>query len=204
MLETNTSLIRRVRNAQDARSWAEFVSLYEPLLIGYVKSRGLPESDSRDVVQEIFITLLRAVPNFDLDHRKGRFRTWLWQVTMTGIADHFRRRKPQERAKDAWVERARQSGNVAPPDEADPQWETAHRKRVLEFVLPKAKAQTQPKTWHCFEQRILQGRPGPDIAKELGITANAVCVNAARVLEKVRALCAEVDEEFDDADSMSR
>lgn len=204
MLQTNTSLIRRVRDASDARSWAEFVSLYEPLLVGYVKSRGLSEADSRDVVQEIFITLLRTLPKFDLDHRKGRFRTWLWQVTMTGIADHFRRRKPHERAKDAWVERARLEGDANLPDEADPEWETAHRKRVLEFVLPKAKAQSQPKTWHCFEERILKGRPGPEIAKELGITANAVCVNAARVLEKVRTLCAEVDEEFDDDDRMPR
>ena len=57
MTETRTSLLRRVRNPADSASWAEFVGLYEPLLMAYVRQRGLDEHDARDVVQSIFITL---------------------------------------------------------------------------------------------------------------------------------------------------
>src|SRR5262245_3077094 len=81
-IQTNTSLIMRVRDPQDTSSWREFVELYEPLLVSYARSRGLHETDARDVAQEIFINLLRAMPTFELDRRRGRFRTWLWQVTV--------------------------------------------------------------------------------------------------------------------------
>jgi RNA polymerase sigma-70 factor, ECF subfamily len=196
MLRTNTSLIRRVRDPGDMQSWGEFVALYEPLLISYVCSRGVMENDARDVVQEIFIALLRALPNFQLDHEKGRFRTWLWQVTMNGIADQFRRGRKQGKAAEAWLDRP--GGRDESQGEPDEQWIKAHRQRVLDFVLPKIKAQSQPRTWLCFEEHLLKGRSGVAIAQELGITANAVCVNANRVLDKVRELCAEYLEEFED------
>src|SRR5438552_3205642 len=87
MLPTRTSLLYRVRNQADEESWREFVALYEPLLLSYVRKRGLSQVDARDVVQDIFIQLLRILPTFTLDHSRGRFRTWLWQVVMNGIAD---------------------------------------------------------------------------------------------------------------------
>jgi RNA polymerase sigma-70 factor, ECF subfamily len=196
MTPTNTSLIFRVRNLDDHASWREFVQLYEPLLVSYVRSRGLSINDANDVVQEIFISLLRALPNFSLDKQRGRFRTWLYQVTMNAVINHGRRAVSRNKAEDGFKQHVEQ---VAPGmDEPDEEFVQAHRKRVLEFVLPKVQESTQPKTWVCFEQHVLKGRPGTEIAKELGITANAVCVNAGRVLEKVRALCSEYLEEIDD------
>jgi RNA polymerase sigma factor (sigma-70 family) len=197
MLQTNSSLIHRLKDAHDAESWTEFVALYEPLLMSYVRSRGLSEPDAHDIVQELFVTLLRVLPTFALDHRKGRFRTWLWQVTMNAIADHFRRAKKNDKAKEAWVERHGEA-DIDAASESDDEWNRAHRRRILEFVLPKVRAQTQPRSWYCFEEHVIKGRPGPALADELGITANAVCVNAGRVLDRVRTACSDYLEEFDD------
>src|SRR5205085_11077858 len=60
-------------------------------------------------------------------------------------------------------------------------WKDAHRQRVVEYVLPQVQTKTQAKTWTCFEQHVLHGRPCAEVAVEVGISANAVCVNAARV-----------------------
>lgn len=194
MLPTNTSLIRRVRNVQDSESWREFVAIYEPLLVSYVRSRGLSASDASDVVQEILINLLRVLPTFKLDHERGRFRTWLWQLTMNAIADYFRRRKTQGRAEDGW----RESAPTSVTDEPDDAWVQSYRQRILEFVMPQVKAITQEKTWKCFEEFVLKNRSGNEIAAEIGITPNAVRVNANRVMDKVRTLCADYLEELDD------
>ena len=195
---TNTSLIRRVRNRDDERSWAEFVAVYQPLPHSYVRGRGVAEVDVGDLVQDVFIALLRALPKFKLDHRKGRFRTWLWQVTMNAVADHQRRRRAQERARTA--SRNRLSPTFDGTDEADAEWVDAHRRRVLEVCMAAVRADTAPRTWHCFEERVLKGRPAAVVAEEVGITANSVCVNAGRVLDKIRARCADYLEEFDDED----
>ncbi len=65
-------------------------------------------------------------------------------------------------------------------------------------MLPRVKARTQPRTWYCFEEHLLRHRPCAEIAAELDLTPNAVSANANRVLQRVRVLCAEYQEDFDD------
>jgi RNA polymerase sigma factor (sigma-70 family) len=198
MTETRSSLIRRVRDAADSRSWAEFVALYEPLLLGYVLSRGLPMDDARDVVQDILIGLLKALPNFELDHKKGRFRTWLWQVTRNAVVSAARRHNRRGNAEVEWQRRFR--GVVDAPDQVeDAEWTRAYRRRVLDFALTRVQKHAQPRTWACFEKHLLQGRPSAAVAAELGMTATAVYVNASRALGRVREQCLEYLEELGDA-----
>jgi RNA polymerase sigma-70 factor, ECF subfamily len=198
MSETRSSLIRRVRDATDDRSWTEFVELYEPLLMSYVLSHSLPLDDARDVVQDVLLGLLKALPNFELDHKQGRFRTWLWQVTRNAIVSAARRKTRRGNAEGEWKRRF--SGVPDAPDQVeDAEWARAYRQRVLDFALARVKQQTQPRTWACFEKHILESRPSIAVAAELELTANAVYVNASRVLGRVREQCLEYLEELSDA-----
>src|SRR5262245_9089260 len=164
MTPTRTSLIRRVSDTTDAASWHEFVKLYEPLLLSYVRARGLPHADAGDVVQEIFIRLLRSLPTFALDRQRGRFRTWLYQVTMSVVIDHARARAARDGHVKAWWEQVGKT--LSAEEEPGEDWNQAHRRRILEFAHAQVKAQTNVKTWYCYEQRFLHDRPGADIAQE--------------------------------------
>lgn len=195
MLETRTSLLERVRDQNDLAAWSEFVALYRPLLLGYTKSRGVQACDAEDVVQEVFVALMRALPSFALDKARGRFRSWLWQVTMSKIRDRLRREKSRGPVVTGPVQEP-----AVNPEEPDREWLTRHRQRILEYLLPQLKAQTQETTWTCFEEHILRGRSGVAVGAELGMKANTVCVNAARVLAKLRQRCAEYEEELGDED----
>ena len=195
MVETRTTLLLRVRDPADSESWREFVFLYEPLLLAYVRRRGLLEHDAQDVVQEVFATLVRALPDFQLDRQRGRFRTWLWRVAHNAMVDWARRRGRRAAAE----QEARKEAEVAVGPETDAleaEWLAAHRRRVLEVVLQRVRSQSQEKSWNCFELHILQGRPSAEVARELGITANSVYVNASRVLARVREQCADYDEDL--------
>jgi RNA polymerase sigma-70 factor (ECF subfamily) len=193
MMETRSSLLVRVRNSADADSWREFDSLYRPLLLKYVRSRGLAETDAHDVVQDVFIRLLKSLPTFDFDRSRGRFRSWLWQVTMAALTDW-------QRSTGRQLHSVSDLPDAPAPAEPEPetQWCQAHRQRVVEFVLEQVRAETQPRTWTCFEQRLVRGRAAADVAAELGLTANAVKVNASRVLARVRERCAELEEDLSD------
>ncbi len=194
MDETRSSLLQRLRNPADRESWTEFAAIYEPVLHAYIGKKGLQESDARDVVQEVLVKLHRVLPDFTLDRERGRFRTWLWQVTSNAIADWARARKRHAREEDAW--RDRLADQATGPEPVD--WSVSYRKRVLEVVLEKVQGQTQPRTWSCFEQHVLRARPSADVAAELELTANAVKVNASRVLTRVREQCAEYMEDLAD------
>jgi RNA polymerase sigma-70 factor (ECF subfamily) len=193
--ETRRSLLVEVSKG-NSESWGEFVALYEPLLLSYVLGRGLPRHEAADVVQDIFIKLFKTLPRFELDHQRGRFRTWLWQVTSTTIVDWARRRKRQARSEEA--ARQRLSGETPAAPEPEPEWDRAYQQRIMDHVLGQVRESTQAKTWACFEQHLIEGRPSAEVGAELGLTANSVNVNASRVLARVRQLCEYYREELGD------
>jgi RNA polymerase sigma-70 factor (ECF subfamily) len=195
-MDTSSTLLRRVRDRGDAASWRRFVGVYEPLVVRYALSRGLGEPDARDVAQDVFARLPRALPGFDLDRGRGRFRTWLYQVTASALADRHRPRRTREAAERGWHDR-----RAAAADRAE--WDRAFRRRVLDHALDAVRAATNPRTWACFEGHVLGRRPAAEVAAGLGLSANAVYVNASHVLARVRAACAEcLGELSDDPDDL--
>jgi RNA polymerase sigma-70 factor (ECF subfamily) len=192
--QTPVSLLQRLRDPADRNSWGEFVTLYEPLLLSYVRKRGLADHDAEDVVQGIFISLLRKLPRFELDRSKGRFRTWLWQVAYNAVVDWARARRRVQKAED----KRRQTYEEEAPVKPDSDWDTLHRQRIAQFVMDKVRGQTVAKTWTCFEEHLLKGRPGAEVGAQLGLPANTVYVNAARVLARIREQCAAYREDLGD------
>jgi RNA polymerase sigma-70 factor (ECF subfamily) len=193
MPETRVSLIQRVRDPADAAAWSEFFSIYQPLLIAYVRKRGVNEHDAADVVQEVFARLVPAMVQFEFDAQRGRFRTWLWRVTHNALADWGRRRATRDRAEQAWIDEHK----ALPDDRPGNEWNQMYRHRILEVVLERVRATSQSASWACFEGRILSERPAAEIARELGVSVNAVYINASRLLARVRGECAELQEPLD-------
>jgi RNA polymerase sigma factor (sigma-70 family) len=194
--QTRSSLLLRVADPNDKQSWGEFYEIYHPILIRYVRSRGIEPSDAEDIVQDIFLSKLRgAMGNFQFDRERGRFRTWLFEVTMNAIRDWGRRRQHQPHVAAGSGEF---TGPIIPSvtEELSRQWNELHREQIVKFALKKSREFFEPVTWQCFEQRTLLGRSGSDVAGELGLSVGAVYTNAHRVLEKVRQLCLELDEEL--------
>lgn len=190
VLKTRSSLLERVRDTRDTAAWDELVSLYRPLLVGYVASRGLREHDVQDVVQEILLKLWRLLPKFELDRDRGKFRTWLYQVATSVVIDWARRRKREGQPAEE-LENYYQQAEAAAQSDSLNEFMTEHRKRVLAFAMEQLRPTSNPKTWQCFEQHALQGRPAAEVAAELEMTVNNVYVNTSRVLSKIRERCAE-------------
>jgi len=196
MLETRLSLLERVRDPADATAWSEFVVLYRPLLLAYVRKRGINEHDAHDVVQEVFTRLVPALAQFRLDHRCGRFRSWLWQVTHATLTDWARRRTVRTRAEKEWLDQHQDGSSVS--DHPDNDWDELYRRRILDVALKRVRETAQPTSWACFEGRILEDRPAAEIASELGLSVNAVYVNASRLLSRVRDECDQFAEPLDE------
>ncbi len=197
MDNTRSTLLLRVRDPADAQAWGEFVALYQPLLTAYLRQRGLGTEDTRDVVQEVFARLVKSLPVFELDRNRGRFRTWLWQICQSALIDWARRRRRQSRAEDAWLKQLSESPPPSATD-SDPHWGPMHRRRVLAFAMDRVRARTRPTSWACFEGHVLQKKPSAEVARNLGLSANAVNVNCSRILVKIRKFCSEHLEELAD------
>jgi RNA polymerase sigma-70 factor (ECF subfamily) len=200
MYDTRISLLEKVCNLRDGRSWGEFHAIYRPLIFGYLRGLRIKEHDASDLTQEVFCRLMLSLPNFKLNRQKGRFRTYLWRLTYNTLVDRARRKKVRDRAEEEWVRRF----SEADESESRRLEETflwRHRKRILEVALPRVRARVSTTAWACFEGRLVHRRPAAEIADERGITANSVYVHASRVLQEVRRRCAEIEgEPVDDWD----
>jgi RNA polymerase sigma factor (sigma-70 family) len=191
---TRSSLLRDLHDPNDKQSWGEFYEIYHPLLIRYVRKHDVREQDAEDLVQDIFLNKLRpAMTKFDFDRQRGRFRTWLFEVTINAIRDWARRRVSQP---PVFGQDSNFTGPLVPSvtEELSLEWERDHHEQILQFAMKKCREFFEPKTWVCFEQRTLRGRPGQEVANELGLSVSAVYTNAHRVLEKIRELCERHDE----------
>lgn len=197
MSETRLSLLVRVRNLGDGRSWGEFHAIYRPLIFGYLRGLGLREHDADDLTQEVFRRLMVILPTFELDRRKGRFRTYLWKLTHNTLVDRARRRAIRDRAEGEWMRQFLEADETQ-SRELEEAWILQHRRRILEVVLPQAREKASATAWACFQGRLVHRRPAAELAARLKISPNAVYVHASRVLQDVRRRCAEIEGETSD------
>jgi RNA polymerase sigma-70 factor (ECF subfamily) len=189
-LGTQASLIQRVRDLTDTASWAEFDRLYRPFLFKIARRSGLPPEDADEVVQEVFAKVAQAIVEFRLDHERGRFRGWLKAITVRKLID-------RRRARDRSVSPVAMTSDPLVFDSLDEEWDRAYRRHVLDHAMEEVRSRIEPKTWACFEEHTLRRRRADEIAAELGMTVNAVYVNAFRTIQRIRERCRDYEEEKD-------
>jgi RNA polymerase sigma-70 factor (ECF subfamily) len=182
--ETHLSLIERLRGPTSATAWSEFVRLYQPLLCGYVRARGVPEHDVDVVVSEVLTSLVRTLPTFQFDRRRGRFRTWLYRVTSNAVNDHFRHGRRRRAHEMPWTERTPEPAALGPG--VDEAWQKCEQTEAARRALDLVRADTSAGTWACFERYLMKDHRAEAVGADLGILANTVRKNALRVLARVR------------------
>jgi RNA polymerase sigma factor (sigma-70 family) len=186
---TRTSLLLRLRSGADPTGWSEFVRLYEPLLESFVRRAFVPEQDVPDVVQNILMRLIRALPRFEYEPDRGRFRAWLGAVCRTAVVD-WRRARPQTVSLSCSIASAIHSA------EGDPAWELEHRRHVLRHATAAVRSQVSASAWLCFERYVLTGQSAESVAAALQLTPAAVYVITSRIRARLRQKCAQFDEDF--------
>src|SRR5262245_5152486 len=91
MDSTPVSLLERLRRPDAQAAWKRFVELYTPLIYSWAGRLGLQASDAADLVQDVFVTLLRTMPAFQYDPSRS-FRSWLRTLVANRWRDSCRRR----------------------------------------------------------------------------------------------------------------
>lgn len=182
---TSPSLIRRVAN-RDPEAWRRFTRLYGPLVFHWCRQQGLSEHDSADVMQDVFVSVARAVAAYE-DRAGSRFRGWLWTITRNQIVT-FVRKRTRQGMPDGGTQNWQQLLNVAEslsddPDQFTSQLELdALYRRGLELV----KQEFRPRTWEIFWRNVVEDRPTGAVAEEFGVSANSVRQTRSRVLRRIR------------------
>jgi RNA polymerase sigma-70 factor (ECF subfamily) len=185
---TSTSLLRRVK-AQDQEAWGRLVALYHPLVYRWCRQTGLQEADAVDVGQEVFRAVSRGMADFRHDRPGDTFRGWLRRITQNKLRDHALTCRPE--LVGVGGDGALQVLSRVPSDGAElgDQAEEADfvYRRAVELVGSEFEEQTRKAFWRV----VLEDHSPEDVARDLGMTVNAVYLAKSRILRRLR-------EEFED------
>jgi RNA polymerase sigma-70 factor, ECF subfamily len=193
MNETDETLLQKVKKLDAHVAWQEFYRAYWSAILRYARKLGLNDDQAKEVLQETMVTLMRVLPNFTYDRRKGKFRNFLLTIVHRKSLAAFRRAKGLSDVSldcdDPW-------GRVALRDllpaevsrSAEVEAEALWRQAIMEDALARlavdpALAET---TWPAFRSYVIENRPVADVAQEFGLKENAVYQIKNRLLRRLR------------------
>ena len=110
------------------------------------------------MIQEVFVRLLQSLPTFQLDSKRGRFRSYLWKLTYSALVDQARRVKARRQAEEAWVSRF-QRADESERRKLHKELNEINHQQILAKAMPHVRAVTSATAWTCFEERLLPTVP---------------------------------------------
>jgi len=186
--KTRKSLIERLNNWEDQRTWNEFYQTYWRLVYSVATKSGLTREEAFDVVQETIIAIARQVQKGQYDPRAGSFKAWLLQMTRWRILDVFRARKRQPSLSNQGNADSEDSQNLAMDRLSQEKdnllesiWDREWRDNISSAALERVKSKVSPRQFQIFDCYVMKGWGVKKTAEALGINAAQVYLAKHRV-----------------------
>jgi RNA polymerase sigma-70 factor, ECF subfamily len=183
---TSMSLLGRVK-AGEGEAWRRLVDLYGPSLYNWCRRRNLEADEAADVAQEVFVAVFRNIGGFHRDRPGDSFRGWLCQITENKIRDYFRKQGRQPDSPGGTTFQQRIAEVAEPLSAASCSVPSADCGSSLEWrAIELVRASVEERTWKAFCLNSVEGKDAATVAKELGISVQAVYDAGYRIRRKVR------------------
>lgn len=186
-------LIAQVRTG-DARAWQMLIERYEGRLLAFVDSRLRDRAASEDVVQESFVGFLTSLPNYD---ERRDLEAYLFSIAAHKMTDHLRKqgRRPIDqfgsddhgRPLEEVAGTARAASSIA---------RSSERREEEERLLAESLGQIV-RDWidkgdfnrlRCLELLIVKNWANKDVARELGLTEQAVASYKFQTVSRLKEM----------------
>ena len=204
-IPTRQSLLARLKDPGDQKSWREFFEAYWRLIHVTALKAGLTEVEAQEVVQEVMIAAAKKMPEFTYEPGKDSLKGWLLGVTRWKVADQFRKREKAaltsalSHPMGEGVRRASESANddtartatvERVPDPAslnlDAIWEGEWRENLLRAALERVKQTVNPAHYEMYHLHVVQGLTPRETARALGVSTAAVYLARHRVGRRLK------------------
>jgi len=186
MTSTSASLLDRLKKApSDSPDWLRLHDIYLPLIKFWLARISGTGNERDDLAQEVLLVLVRALPRFSTQGH-GSFRAWLRQITVNQTRAYFKKRRRRALAGSALGAENVLTQLEDPNSDLSRQWDQDHDRHVSQKLLLLVKDDFAPTTWEAFSRCALEARPAAQVAKELGISDNAVLLAKSRVIKRLR------------------
>lgn len=189
-----TGFIGRLR-ANDQAAWFELWETFGPVVRAQLTKWGKGRIGSQtvqDLSQETLAALSESIDRYD-PTRGARFSTWLLAIAKHVLGDELDKRHALKRGgnkKATELDESWMSADGAPG--VDAQYEAAIFRAKVEAAIRVVGKTSDFTDFSIFSMRVLEARPGKDVAQALGISEPTVSRRLAKVRDALRAKLTEV------------
>lgn len=172
---TRLTLIQRVKNRLDEKSWEEFARWYEPYIKAIAYKSGVPLPHIDDLCQDILLRVWKSIENFEYDPEKCKFRSWLTVVSRNQIYTFFGREKKKQ--NDVEINEELLAPEEAELDEIiEKEWQN----HIVKLALEKVRETFSDKVVDIY-LAFQNGTTVDLVAKEFDVSESSVYVYNKRV-----------------------
>jgi len=164
----------------------------------WCRRAGLQPADAANVVQEALAAVARKLADFRHDQPGATFRGWLRRIVENKITDHFRRQGRRVDVAVGGTDAQGRMASVAWPEKgllqvmegstaAGTNDGKGEGKGELAGAFAEVRTAVGERDWKFFWRVAVDGQSAADVAREFGVTANAVRLVKMRVLRRLRS-----------------
>lgn len=171
--------------AGDQWAWQEIVNRYSARVYRRARKAGLQDADAAEIVQQVFVAVVHALPRFRRNGQVGGFRAWLSEITRHKVVDAARAQSHGEKTGlvDVPYERADAEG-YAPEVSVSPERE-AYLARLRDAIA-RVRDRCSDQSWRIFWRVMADGQCPKDVAQEFGVPPHVVHLVKFRLSKYVR------------------
>jgi RNA polymerase sigma factor (sigma-70 family) len=189
LIPTRASLIQRLKDLEDQRSWQEFFNIYWKLIYGVARKGGLSDAQGQDVVQETMVAAAKHMPSFRYDPERGSFKAWLLNMTRWRIIDQLRKRPlvaSEPVAGDGTS--TDQLENVPDPVSLVPDatWDLDWEKNLLEAAMKNLRQRLEPQKYQIFDFYVNKEWPAEKVAAKFQVSVGQVYLAKHRITDMIK------------------
>ncbi len=197
--KTRKSLIARLDNWEDQKTWDEFYQTYWRLIYSVAVKAGLRSDEAFDCVQETILSIAKQSKKKLYDPEQGSFKTWLMNMTRWRINDQFRKRKKdtsmipgdwENDRKTAVIDRVEDPAG----DVLSRLWNIEWKKNVADAALARVKTQVSPKQYQIFDCYVVKQWDARKVQEKLNVSMAQVYLAKNRVGSVLKRELAKLDD----------
>ncbi len=184
---TRKSLIARLDNWEDQRTWDDFYKTYWKLIYSVAMKSGLRSDEAFDVVQETILSIAKQSKKNMYNPEKGSFKAWLMHMTRWRINDQFRKRKKDTAMSVCeWGEDGKKTSIVESMEDTkagtlERIWDAEWQKNLADAALARVKTQVSPKQYQIFDCYVIREWDAERVKSQLGVSMTQVYLAKHRV-----------------------
>ncbi|MCM8533277.1 MAG: RNA polymerase sigma factor [Lentisphaeraceae bacterium] len=192
---TRYTLLERVRDRSDERSWEDFIDIYRPYIYKVLRRMNFLHEEAEDLSQNVLVVLWDKMPEFKHNFRTGAFRSWLCTIVRNKGVDYIRKHTNRKNKLD------NQSDLLLSPlmsentNDLQKAVEEEWNKHISDLAWKTIEEEFSENVRKAFLLSV-EGISGEEIAERLDVQVNSIYTYKKRIRNRLKEVIRGLNDQY--------